>query len=264
MMDRSPVVATGHSLSGRVCIVTGSAQGLGLSVAEHLCAAGASVIIADKQLEKACEAAARLVAAGHTAAAVPVDITLFESAQTMVTRAIELYGHIDVLVNNAGLDSPTGLAWELGPGHWKQVIDVDLTGQWWCTMAVLPHMISRRSGRIIFISSVSARTASPPGAPEETESLAYNTAKSGLIGLTIGLSAQVEASGILVNAIAPGPTGTGRPVSAEFWETYRARYPLGPGGPEPVALACLHLIGPGGDWISGAVLNVSGGRWRGY
>ena len=252
------------SLIGRVCLVTGAAQGLGLSIAEHLCRSGATVILADIQLEKAQAAAATLRAAGHTADALPVDISDVASAQEMVNQAIVQHGHVDVLINNAGLDFPTGFAWEMGAQHWNQIINVDLSGPWWCTMAVIPHMLARGSGRIIFISSISARVGSRDRRPESTELVAYNAAKSGLLGLTIGLSAQAESSGIRVNAIAPGPIGTGRPFTEAEWESYQSRQPLGVVGPEPVALACLYLIGPAGDWISGAVMNVSGGAWRGY
>lgn len=255
----------GDNLEGHVCLVTGAAQGIGQSIAEHLCQAGASVILADIQYEKAREVASELRSAGHTADALHVDITEFESAQKMMADAVAAHGHVDALINNAGLDSPAGFAWELGPEHWSKVIDIDLTGSWWCTMAAIPHMLERRAGRIIFISSISARRASQPGSTAEmTESVAYMAAKSGILGLTIGLSAQLEGSGILVNAIAPGPTGTGRQLSEEDWAAYRVRQPLGVGGPEPVAHACLYLIGRSGDWISGAVMNVSGGAWRGY
>jgi NAD(P)-dependent dehydrogenase (short-subunit alcohol dehydrogenase family) len=175
----------------------------------------------------------------------------------MVDQAIALHGHVDALINNAGLDEPPGRAWELGPEHWIDVIDTNLSGQWWCTMAVLPHMLARRTGRIVFISSVSARRASRSG------SVAYNASKAGLIGLTIALSAQVETGGVLVNAIAPGPTGTGNIMTSSQLKAYEALYPLGVVGPEPVAHACGYLIGPGGDWLSGTVLNVSGGGWRG-
>jgi NAD(P)-dependent dehydrogenase (short-subunit alcohol dehydrogenase family) len=245
-------------LEGRVCIVTGAAQGIGQSIAEHLAQAGAAVILADIQLGKAETVAANLRAKGHLANAMSVDIGQAESAGGMVTQALALHGHIDVLINNAGLDAPAGRAWELGTEHWTDIIGTDLSGAWWCTRAIVPHMIARRSGRIIFISSISARRASP------AVSVAYNAAKAGLLGLTIGLSAQLESHGILVNAIAPGPTGTGQAMSESDLDSYQAMFPLGVVGPEPVALACLYLVGSGGDWISGAVLNVSGGGWRGY
>jgi NAD(P)-dependent dehydrogenase (short-subunit alcohol dehydrogenase family) len=119
-------------------------------------------------------------------------------------------------------------------------------------------MMQQRSGRIVFISSGSARIGDPG------ISVAYNASKAGLIGLTIGLSVHLEPFGILVNAIAPGYTGTGEPMSEEERAAYDAAHPLGIVGPEPVARACVYLASEGGNWITGAVLNVSGGWWRGW
>ena len=138
------------------------------------------------------------------------------------------------------------------------MIDTNLSGAWWCTAAVLGHMRDRRSGRIIFISSGSARVG------DREISVAYNASKAGLVGLTIGLSTHVEASGILVNAIAPGYTGTGQPMGDEERAQYATEHPLGVVGPGPVADACVYLASSSGDWISGAVLNVSGGWVRGW
>jgi len=163
-----------------------------------------------------------------------------------------------VLVNNAGLDAPPGEPWAISEEEWREVIETDLTGPWWCTRAALPYMMAQRGGRIIFISSGSARI----GSADTT--VAYNAAKAGLVGLTVGLSVYLEPYGILVNAIAPGPTGTGTPMTAAEVARHERDFPLGIGGPEPVAHACLYLAGAGGDWVSGSVLNVSGGWWRGF
>ena len=246
-----------RELHGTVALVTGAAQGIGRCIAEFLARDGAAVMLADIQATAVAEAARRMTDEGWNTAAVHADIADPGSALRMVEAAIERFGCVDVLINNAGIDAPPGRAWELGEDHWRRIIDVDLSGAWWCTRAVIPHMVARRAGRIIFISSVAARRGSPG------TSIAYNAAKAGLIGLTIGLSVQLEGYGIRVNAIAPGPTGTGQAMTAEELVAYHAEYPLGLGGPEPVAQACLYLARPSGDWVSGAVLNVSGGRWRG-
>jgi NAD(P)-dependent dehydrogenase (short-subunit alcohol dehydrogenase family) len=175
----------------------------------------------------------------------------------MVVTTLARHGRIDVLINNAALDAPPGLAWEVDEAHWRRVIDVNLSGQWWCTKAALPHMIERQDGRIIFMSSISARV----GDPDIT--VAYNAAKAGLIGLTIGLSVHLERYRIRVNAIAPGFTGTtGTPMT----DRQRAEIEAGAFGlmgPGPVADACLYLARPSGDFVTGSVLNVSAGRWRG-
>ena len=246
-----------RSLEGKSAIVTGGAQGIGRAISELFAQQGAAVMIADIQLEKAADVAAQLRASGGRVEAVYVDISQPESAVAMAKQTIHQFGQIDILVNNAGIDAPRGKAMEIDEGHWRKVIDTDLSGPWWCTKAVLPHMRERKQGRIIFISSIAARLA-------EDASIAYNAAKAGLIGLTIGLSNQVEQYGILVNAIAPGAIGTGEPMTAQEIKDDEARYPLRIVGPRPIANACLYLVGEGGDWMSGSILNVSGGRWRGY
>lgn len=245
-------------LSGRVAVVTGAAQGIGRCIAESLAEDGASVVVADIQEHVAGEVAEDLRARGSDAMSAAVDIGDPSSAGSMIERALERFGRVDILVNDAGIDAPFGAAWEIGEEDWRRVIDVNLSGQWWCTRAVVPHMMERRGGRIIFISSGSARIG------QRDISVAYNASKAGLIGLTVGLSVHLEPFGILVNAIAPGPTGTGQPMSEDERSAHEREYPLGIVGPEPIAEACRYLARSSGDWISGAVLNVSGGWWRGF
>ena len=245
-------------LDGAVVIVTGGAQGIGECIATFFARDGARVLIGDIQEQKASRVAARLREEGLVAEAVPLDIRDPGSAASLMATAVDRWGRIDVLVNNAGLDAPPGEPWAIGEDEWRAVVDTDLSGPWWCTRAALPHMMARRAGRIIFISSGSARIGDPQ------ISVAYNAAKAGLIGLTVGLATYLEPYGILVNAIAPGPTGTGTPMTAEERAGHERAFPLGVGGPEPVAHACLYLAKESGDWVSGSVLNVSGGWWRGF
>ena len=245
-------------LSGRIAIVAGAAQGIGRRIAEFLAEDGATVVVADIQEEKANEVAAALRDSGGEASAVAVDVADPAAAEAMVATTLERHGAVDLLVNDAGIDAPPGPAWEISEDHWRQVIGTNLSGSWWCARAVIPHMKERRSGRIIFISSGSARIG------EHDISVAYNASKAGIIGLTIGLSVHLEPFNILVNAVAPGPTGTGQPMTERQREDYTRQFPLGVGGPDPVAHACRYLAGSSGDWISGAVLNVSGGWVRGF
>jgi 3-oxoacyl-[acyl-carrier protein] reductase len=245
-------------LDGSVVVVTGAAQGIGEEIARRLSARGAHLYLADIQLERVQQVAESIRAQGGNAIGGHVDVASPESAEAMIETAVGAYGKVDGLVNNGAIDAQPGLAWEIDEAHWRRFIDTDLSGQWWCTRAVLPHMISRRSGRIVFISSITARVGSNIYSP------AYAAAKGGLIGLTVGLSAQLEASGILVNAITPGSTGnTGTPMSEAERSEYLWAYPLGLGGPVPAAEAVCYLLDSSGAWISGAVLNVTGGALRG-
>lgn len=247
-----------QELQGRRVIVTGAAQGIGRRIAEVLAQAGASVALADILVAEAQAVADDLVARGHRAIAVECDVADPAAAQRAAWTVGNELGGIDGLVNNAGLDAPPGTAWDITTHDWRRVIDVNLNGAWWCTRAVLPAMREQRYGRIVFISSIAARMGNADITP------AYGTAKAGLIGLTVALSAQVEAEGILVNAITPGPTGdTGRAMSAGDQADYLRSHPLGFGGTQPIADGVRFLLGPSGDWLSGSVLNISGGEFRG-
>jgi len=265
--DVSPNDTAARNISGRVIgrdlgqksiIVTGAAGGIGSCVARFFAAAGASIMLADIRATEAEKLANALVADGRRAASVAVDIVDPDSARHMIAATIKAFGSIDVLVNCAAIDAPRGRAWELDDQHWRRIIDADLNGSWWCTKSVIPHMIERKSGRIIFIGSIAARKGS------SSTSVAYNAAKAGLHGLTFGLAKQLEPYGILVNTVDPGATGnTGEPMTAEEVAEASALFPLGLGGPEPIAHACLYLAGETGSWVSGTILNVSGGRWHG-
>ena len=246
------------ALENMSIIVTGAAQGIGECVARMLAEEGARLMLADIQREKVNAVAESLRKQDKEAYSVEVDITDLQLVQNMVDAALEKLGDIDALVNVAGLDAPPGIAWEIDEEHWRHVVDVDLNGPWWCTKAVLPHMMEKKKGKIVTISSMSARVGDPFSSP------AYAAAKAGLVGMTIGLAAQLESYGIMVNAIMPGVIGsTGSPMQEGFLEMYEAMYPLGAGGPEPVAHAVTYLLGPSGDWISGVAMNVSGGLVRG-
>lgn len=244
-------------LNGKVAVVTGGAQGIGLRIAETLGEQGATVVIGDIQTAKVKAVATALRRQGFHAVGGFLDISRPAQVTRFMDRTRDWFGRIDILINNAGIDAPIGVAWAEPDSHWREIVDVDLSGSWWCTKAVLPAMIDARRGRIIFISSAAARRGSLE------ISVAYNAAKAGLIGLTVGLATQVERHRILVNAIAAGPTGTSGRLTLDERKGARQVFPLGMGGTDPIANACLYLVGPSGDWISGTVMNVSGGVLKG-
>jgi NAD(P)-dependent dehydrogenase (short-subunit alcohol dehydrogenase family) len=244
-------------LTNNVIIVTGAAQGIGECIARILATDGATLLLADLQEKKVANVAETIREGGARVKSVYVDIADPKLCEGMVTAALKEFGRVDALVNNAGIDAPPGMAWEIDEAHWRKLIDVDLGGAWWCIKAVLPHMMERGKGKIVNISSVVARRGSP------MYSVAYSAAKAGLIGLTIGLSVQLERFGILVNAITPGPTGTGTPMTDEQLQAFLSSHPLGIGGPEPIGYAVRYLLRPSCDFMSGAVMNVSGGDVRG-
>lgn len=241
-----------HSAHSAV-IVTGAAQGIGAAVAQELVAQGYRVALADLQREKLHEVAGPL-----GASALEVDIADPESVDAMVARVLSLYPRIYGLVNVAGIDAPDASWREVDIQHWRRLIDVDLSGQWWCTRSILPHMIAAGGGRIVTISSVCGVV------PCAGVSVAYGAAKAGVIGMTMSLAKEVERHNVMINAVAPGATGnTGTPMTIKRRQQYGEKFPLGPIGTEPVARAVSYLLGPGGDFVSGTVLNVSGGYWHG-
>lgn len=240
------------SMTQRV-VVTGAAGGIGRAITSRLIESGCRVLAADIDEDRV-----KRLPPSDRLSTTWVDISDPASAQTLAATAQDTLGGIDALVNNAGIDAPPGLAWEITEDHWRRLIDVNLSGAWWCTQAVLPAMRAQKRGRIVMISSLAARLGSDRYSP------AYAAAKAGLLGLTVGLASQLEADGILCNAITPGATGTtGTPMTSAEKEHLRATFPLGPGGAEPIAEAVCYLLGSGGDWISGTTLNVSGGQLRG-
>jgi meso-butanediol dehydrogenase/(S,S)-butanediol dehydrogenase/diacetyl reductase len=254
MIDRK---IPSFDLADKAVIITGAAGGIGRCVAKTFVRAGAKLLLADIQDEKVRDLAAELNRDGAQSAAVAADVVDSASLATMVETAITKLGAVDVLIHCAGLDAPRANVWELNDELWDRIIDIDLSSAWRCAKAVIGHMAHRRSGRIIYIGSIAGRGASL------TTAVAYNAAKAGLQGLTVGLAKQLEPHGILVNTIAPGPTGTGELMTEAELEADHVNFPIPIQGAQPVADACLYLAGPGGSWVSGTVLNVSGGRWHG-
>jgi NAD(P)-dependent dehydrogenase (short-subunit alcohol dehydrogenase family) len=240
-----------------VVIVTGGAQGIGEQTARDLAALGAQVAVADIQFDKAREVADSITSTGGQASAYHVDVSERESATRLAEDVSATYGRVDALVNNGGIDAQGG-GWWIDDDHWDTMVGTDLSGQWWCTKAVLPTMIEQKSGRIVYVSSSSVYVGGTD------ISVAYCAAKAGLIGLTVALSSQLEQHGVLVNCLMPGPTGdTGTPMNADEVPEYLERHPLGFGGAQPISDAVAYLLLPSGKWTSGSILNVSGGRLRG-
>jgi len=152
-------------LAGKVVIVTGAAQGIGERIARTLCSDGASVLLADIQRDAVESVTASLRREGSHVQSAVVDISDPRQTDSMVEAGIQAFGCIDALVNNAAIDAPPGLAWEIDEDHWREVIGVNLNGAWWCTRSVIPHMMGRKKGKIVTISSISARVATPETSP---------------------------------------------------------------------------------------------------
>jgi 3-oxoacyl-[acyl-carrier protein] reductase len=240
-------------LDGQVAIVTGAAQGIGKGIALVLAEAGASIVIGD--IQDASSTAEEIRHGGGQAATMVMDTSSPQEANSLVDLALNEYGRLDVLVNNAGIDDPDGYAWDLPDHEWQRTIDVNLSGVFYCSRAALGPMLKAGSGCIINISSQAARVAGgKDGSP------AYNASKAGLIGLTVGFSAQVAERDVRVNAIMPALV-----ESRDFgWSpeervARELQYPLGLGKPSDIGHAVLYLVSPLSSWVSGTALHVTGG-----
>lgn len=234
-------------------LITGAARGIGAAVAEHLSRRfDTELALAD--INPRVEETAKHV----DGRAYRVDITDRRSVRDCVEKAVSELGRIDYLVNVAGIDAEFLAPNDVGPDRWDAVISTNLTGTWNMTSACLPHLMRSDRGRIVNIASICGVVPTPG------VSVAYVAAKAGIVGLTMSLATDLEHSGVLVNAIAPGATGTtGNPMTPGQAADYESAQALGFGGAEPIAQAVGYLLDASGDWVSGSVMNVSGGFWRG-
>ncbi len=236
------------------CLVTGAGRGIGRAIALTFAREGAAVVVLDRRKDLATEVAAQLQEQGVTATAVTADVSQEASVNAAVAAARDALGGIDVLVNNAGIDTNSRVI-DMPVAMWDEMMAVNLRSVFLCTRAVLPGMIERRWGRIINISSQLAYK----GAADMAH---YAAAKAGVIGLTRSLAYEVAAHGITVNAICPGPIDTElyRNIP-EAWRTRKlAELPIGRAGTvEEIAPTALLLASDEGSFYVGATLNPNGG-----
>jgi 3-oxoacyl-[acyl-carrier protein] reductase len=243
-------------LEGQVAIVTGSARNIGRSIAEQLAAAGAAVVVNARTSAAQAEAVASgIVARGGRAIAVMADVTQPHAAADLVRAAVEDFGRLDIVVNNAALrmDAPVE---DVTFEQWRAVIASILDAAFLCSQAALPHLKRHGSGTIVNIGGVAGHAG-------VSHRVHVSAAKAGLAGLTRALAAEVAASGVTVNCIAPGRMETARtgPLPAHFLER---PVPLGRGGrPDEVAAMVCHLASENGRFMTGQVIHLNGGWYMG-
>ncbi len=192
----------GHKLDfdGRVAVVTGGAQGIGLAVTKRLLASGAKVAIWDLD-EKLTKKTIAALKAGKRVVGITADIGSLASVEAATKATIKALGKIDVLINNAAIVGPNIVTWDYPPDAWAQVIHINLVGTFHCCRAVVPHMIKRNYGRIVNIASVAGKEGNPTAS-------AYSASKAGVIALTKSLGKELATKGIAVNAVTPAVAAT--------------------------------------------------------
>ncbi len=244
--------------SGQVALVTGASRGIGAAVGRLLAAQGFSVVVNFiRAQDKAEQVVASIEADGGRAMAVRADVRDLPSVEAMVQTAVDAYGSIDVLVNNASGELPNKAFRELAWDDFQQLIDIQVRGAVNCCHAVLPVMEKNGRGSIVNIISTYA-LGSPP-----VRMLAYVTAKSALIGFSKGLAAEYTAKGIRVNMVSPGPTETDLlgNVPERVKQLMAAQHPMKRlAQPQDCARSVLFLASESSAYISGANLVVSGGQ----
>ena len=244
-------------LEKQVAIVTGAAQGMGLSISGQLATAGAQVIICDIAFDTAQTASQKINDRLLRDATVArcMDVTDESKVCDVVEDIVEKYGHVSILVNNAGILFPTRIS-DISLQEWMSVVNVNLTGTFLCAKAVIPAMRAARYGRIINLSSSAGRSVSTLGGAH------YTAAKAGVLGLTRALAKELAGDNILVNAICPGLIDT-EMVRYSCDEAliiqYERSFPISRlGQPSEVADVVTFLC-TSGSYITGASIDINGG-----
>jgi 3-oxoacyl-[acyl-carrier protein] reductase len=245
-------------LDGKIALVTGASRGIGRGIALEFAREGADVAVNYRRDEAAAaETVHAIEALGRHAIPVQADVADWAQVQAMVERALKRFGHLDIVVANSGIASRVQPVWDLDVEHWHKVIGVNLHGVFYTCKATTKHLIDRRQGAIILISSVGADMCGPMGAP-------YYVAKAGVNALTKSLAKECAPAGVRVNCIAPGVvmTDMGDRMLKFHGEALLSTIPLGrPGQPEDIGKAAVYLASDDASFVTGKILRVDGGAW---
>jgi len=239
--------------AGRTAIVTGGAAGIGLAIAQRLAASGARLSLWDRDSSALQSARENLRVSCDVQ---QVDITDADAVAAAARRSGDALGQVDVLVCSAGITGPNSTTWEYPIDAWRQVMDVNLNGLFYCNRAVVPYMMSRDYGRIVNIASIAGKEGNP-NAP------AYSASKAGVIALTKSLGKELAKTGIRVNCVTPAAVRTGMfaQMTQQHIDFMLSKIPLGRFGTvEEIAATVCWLASEECSFSTGAVFDLSGGR----
>lgn len=243
-------------LEGKVALITGAAQGMGRAVAERMAGGGARLVLNDRNPQTLRATATDLQGEAAEVEAVTGDVTSSGDVSRMVERALERFGAIHVLVNNAGVLRPTAVI-DIEEDEWDWVVNVNLKGTYLCSRAVLPAMRREGWGRIVNFSSTAGKNVSTLGGAH------YTAAKAGVLGFTRHLAQEEARHGITVNAVCPGLIDTEmvrNTIGAKRRRSYARSFPISRlGKPGEVAELVAFLASDRAAYITGASLDINGG-----
>jgi len=248
-----------YDLTGRVAVVTGGGRAIGLACSQALAEAGAKVVIADIDPEVAAEGQAELAKAGLEADTITLDVTNPDQVTAGAQEIVARYGAVDILVNNAGIARSGVPAEEVADEHWRNVIDVNLNGVFWCCRAFGGHMLTAGKGAVVNIGSISGFIVNKP-----QEQSYYNASKAAVHHLTKSLAAEWGARGVRINAVAPTYIET--PLTKfgmddpELYPVWLENTPMRRVGlPDEIASVVLFLASDAASLMTGSIVLADGG-----
>ena len=242
-------------LSGRRAVVTGGAQGIGLSIVNRFLASGAKVSLWDQDASLLEQTCSELESKGSVHAVI-VELTDADAVAEASLDTVKALGEIDILVNNAGIAGPTEPSWEYALEDWRRVIDVDLNAVYYCCRAVVPRMRDQDYGRIVNVASIAGKEGNPNAA-------AYSAAKAGVIALTKSIAKETADKNISVNCITPAAARTRifDQISQQHIDYMLSKIPRGRFVQvEEIAAMVTWLVSEENSFTTGGVFDLSGGR----
>ncbi len=242
-------------LSGRRAVVTGGAQGIGLSIVNRFLASGAKVSLWDQDASLLEQTCSELESKGSVHAVI-VELTDADAVAEASLNTVNAMGEIDILVNNAGIAGPTEPSWEYALEDWRRVIDVDLNAVYYCCRAVVPRMRDQDYGRIVNVASIAGKEGNPNAA-------AYSAAKAGVIALTKSIAKETAEKNISVNCITPAAARTRifDQISQQHIDYMLSKIPRGRFvSVEEIAAMVAWLASEENSFTTGGVFDLSGGR----